>query len=87
MCGDKADYEPDSSSSRSEQAVFNMSNASSVRAGTIVFGGSERCQNLPREPVAMVTGRCQPNSSVMLVSSSVYVHTFTHCRLYYCNTH
>lgn len=43
----------------SEKALFNMSNASWDRAGTIVFGGGlERCQNLLHELIAMVTGAC-----------------------------
>ena len=43
----------------SEQALLNMSNASSDGAGTIVFsGGLEHCQSLPHELIAMVTGTC-----------------------------
>lgn len=42
----------------SEQTLFIMSNASSDRAGTIVFGGLEHCQNLLHELMAMVTGTC-----------------------------
>lgn len=42
-----------------EQPLFNMSNASSDRAGTVVVcGGLEHCQNIPHELIAMVTGTC-----------------------------
>lgn len=69
----------------SVQALFNMSNASSDRAGTIVLGGGlERRQNLPYALVTMVTQTCGAwqadisNAQCCSVSSSAYVHKFTH---------
>lgn len=72
-----------SSSSRgglSEQTLFIMSNASSDRAGTIVSGGLERCQNLLHELIAMVTGTCgawQADISPDPLYICINLHIFT----------
>ena len=63
----------------SEQALFNMSNASSERAGTIVLGGGlERCQNLPHEHITMVTGTCSAWQAGIsrTLQSWAYIYTY-----------
>lgn len=78
--GDVCDSSSSSRGGLSEQTLFIMSNASSDRAGTIVSGGLERCQNLLHELIAMVTGTCgawQADISPDPLYMCINLHIFT----------